>query len=68
MLVSIYLYLELNLSQIFRNNISFAPRSRPSKSMTANLVVESTQSIVDDLRAIFNILILPYHVRIGKHF
>ena len=34
--------------------------------MTANLVIESSQSIVDDLRAVTNLLTIPYHIRIGK--
>ena len=34
--------------------------------MTANLVIESSQSITDDLRAIMNLLTIPYHIRIGK--
>ena len=34
--------------------------------MTANLVIESSQSISEDLRALMNLLTIPYHIRIGK--
>ena len=34
--------------------------------MTANLVIETSQSITDDLKAITALLTLPYHIRIGK--
>ena len=53
-------------NDFLRNNISFAPRNRPAVSMTANLVVESSQSISEDLRALMNLLTIPYHIRIGK--
>ena len=35
-------------------------------SMTANLVIESSQSIIEDLKAVTNLMTLPYHIRIGE--
>ena len=48
-----------------RNNLSFAPRNGQTRSITMNLVLDSSKSFAEELNAIFNILPLPLHVRIG---
>ena len=45
--------------------MSFAPRHGSTKSVSMNLVLDSTKSIGEEIKSILDILPLPLHVRIG---